>query len=67
MKPSNVAFISALIYTSLALATSGAFLAITWAGHYDWVTRLGGAGWVFLLTLIIAMPTVMPLVKKWRR
>jgi hypothetical protein len=57
--------ISSAIYTTIALAAAGAFLAATTLrGDYDWVARLGGAGWVFLLSMIILMPTVTPWVKK---
>ena len=62
----SAGFVSALIYTSLSLAASGLFLAVTLAGDYDWVARLGGAGWVFLLSMIVLMPVVTPLVKKRR-
>ncbi|MCL5074662.1 MAG: hypothetical protein M1136_03285 [Chloroflexi bacterium] len=66
MKIGGVGFISALIYTSISLAASGLFLAITLIGEYDWVTRIGGAGWVFLLSMIVLIPIVTPLVKKKR-
>jgi hypothetical protein len=53
------------IYTTIALTAAGAFLAATTLrGDYDWVARLGGAAWVFLLSMIILMPTVTPWVKK---
>ena len=64
MKPGIVA---ALIYTSIALLGAGSFLAATTlGGDYNWVARLGGAGWVFLLTMIILMPTITPWVKRRR-
>lgn len=56
--------LAAMIYTSISLVASGLFLAITWRGDYTWVARLGGAGWVFLLAMIILMPMVIPRVKK---
>jgi len=56
--------ISAMIYTAVSLLAAGTFFAITLAGDYGWVARLGGAGWVFLLSMIILMPTVTPWVKK---
>lgn len=56
--------ISALIYTSLSATFAGTFLGITLlTGDYSWVSRIGGAGWVFLLSMIILMPTVTPWVK----
>jgi hypothetical protein len=33
-------------------------------GDYGWVARAGGSAWVFLLSMIIFMPTVTPLVRK---
>jgi uncharacterized membrane protein len=57
--------ISAGIYTTIAVAAALAFLAATtFRGDYTWVARLGGAGWVFLLSMIILMPTVTPWVRK---
>ena len=58
-------YVSALVYTVVSLLGAVAFLAATTLrGDYDWVARLGGAGWVFLLSMIILMPTVTPWVKK---
>jgi len=57
--------ISALTYSSIALTAAGLFLAVTVStGDYTWVARLGGSGWVFLLSMIILMPTVTPWVKR---
>jgi len=57
--------ISAVLYTPIALTAAGLFLAATTLrGDYDWVARLGGAGWVFMLSMIILMPTVTPWIKK---
>ena len=57
--------ISAAIYSSLSLFGAIAFLAITiLTGDYSWVARVGGAGWVFLLSMIILMPTVTTWVKR---
>lgn len=60
----NPGRLSALIYTSLSVAFAGTFLSVTTlTGDYSWVSRAGGAGWVFLLSMIILMPTVTPWVK----
>jgi hypothetical protein len=59
----NVNRISALIYTGLSATAALTFLALTLLGDYDWVARIGGAGWVFLLAMIITMPTVTPLLR----
>jgi hypothetical protein len=65
MTPGRTSFV---IYTTIALAAAGAFLAATTLrGDYDWVARLGGAAWVFLLSMIILMPTVTPWVKRLGR
>jgi hypothetical protein len=57
--------LSALIYTSVSLAAGGVFLAVTVpSGDYGWVARLGGAGWVFFLSMIILMPVVIPWMKR---
>ncbi len=56
---------SALIYLPIALGAALLFfLAAGWSGSYALVIRLGGAAWVGLLTLIIAMPLVTSRVKK---
>ena len=66
MKVGSIGFVSALIYTSISLTVAVVFLAVTLAGNYDWVARLGGTTWVFLLSMIVLMPVVTPLVKKAR-
>lgn len=50
---------------AVAAAAAVAFLAATAAtGRYPPVARLGGAGWVFLISMIILLPTLMPWVKE---
>ena len=62
---SRATLLSALLYTSVAATAGAIFLAITVStGDYTWVARLGGAGWVFFLSMIILMPTVIPWVKR---
>ena len=57
--------ISAVSYTGIALLLAGLFFAYTSStGKYDEVARFGGTAWVFLLTMIITMPTVTPFLKK---
>lgn len=61
----SVGYVSALIYTTAALAAGGTFLAVTTlTGDYSWVARVGGSGWMFLLSMIVLMPTVTPWVKR---
>ena len=50
--------LSAVVYTSLAAGAALLFLAGTFAGPYTAVERVGGAGWVFFLSLIVLMPVV---------
>ena len=64
MKFKSVGFQSALIYTGISIITSGLFFIVTLIGDYNWLTRVGGALWVFLLSMIISMPLVTPLVKR---
>jgi hypothetical protein len=57
--------LSAAIYVTVAVLAAGAFFAVTvLTGDYSWVARLGGSAWVFLLSMIILMPTVTPWVRK---
>ncbi len=60
----NAGKVSAVAYTGVSLAAALAFLALTLTtGDYSWVARIGGAIWVFGLSMIITMPTVTPWVK----
>jgi hypothetical protein len=60
----RVGLIAAMIYTSVSLAAAGAFLAVTLlTGDYGWIARVGGSVWVFVLSMIILMPTVTPWLK----
>jgi len=62
MRPGQI---GATVSTSIGLAAALAFLGVTsLAGDYAWVARIGGAGWVFLLSMIILLPTVAPWVKR---
>jgi len=64
-RTTSVGLVSAAIYTSLAVAAAGLFLLAAWTtDEYGLVARVGGAGWVFLLSLIILMPTVTPIVRR---
>ena len=60
----NMNLISALIYTGTSLLAAVLFILATLGGNYTQVERLGGAAWVFLLSMIILMPVVIPLVRK---
>jgi hypothetical protein len=57
----NAGRLSAAIYTSVSLAAALVFFLVTvLTGDYSWVARIGGAIWVFGLSMIILMPTVTP-------
>ena len=61
----NVGPISAVVYTTASTLAAGAFFAVTLlTGDYSWVARAGGSAWVFLLSMIILMPTVTPWLRK---
>jgi len=59
---------SALIYVPLALGAALVFfLAASLTGDFPMVARFGGAAWVGLLSLIVAMPIVTARLKKRHR
>jgi hypothetical protein len=57
---------SVLIYTGVSLVMSLLFLAATFltGKNYTAVARVGGMIWVFILSMIIFMPIVIPKIKK---
>ncbi|MDN5293345.1 MAG: hypothetical protein PWQ31_650 [Eubacteriales bacterium] len=63
-KEKKVSLIAAFIYLPLAVLGAGMFFLATAGGRYTMVERVGGSVWVFLLTLIILMPLVIPAVQK---
>lgn len=64
MKTPNIAILSAIIYTGISLVAAATFFAVTTLGGYGWVARVGGSAWIFLLSMIVLMPIVIPAVKK---
>lgn len=62
----TIGSITAVICTAISVTAAGLFLAATLAGKYTLLERLGGAGWVFLLSMIILLPMITPLMKKRR-
>ena len=59
---------SALIYLPIAVGAALLFLlAASLVGDYPLVARIGGAIWVGILSLIIAMPLVTARVKQQAR
>ncbi|HJW76673.1 MAG TPA: hypothetical protein VJ787_13590 [Thermoleophilia bacterium] len=64
-KERAVARRSAALYAGISLSLAGAFfLSATLLGSYDAVARIGGAVWVFLLSMIVTMPLVTSWVKR---
>lgn len=60
----SVGLISGLIYTGISLLAAVLFLLATLPGDYTAVERTGGTVWVFILSMIILMPIIVPRVKK---
>ena len=52
--------LSAVVYTSISLAVALAFFLMSAALGRDAVARYGGTIWVFLLSMIVTMPTITP-------
>ncbi len=60
--------ISYVISVGIAVVLAGAFFAgTTLAGDYNALARYGGAAWIFLLALIVGLPTITPLIKRRNR
>jgi len=64
MPLSSPALLAAAMYTGLSLAAGLLFFAVTLAGDYSWVARIGGAIWIFALCMIILMPTITPWIRE---
>jgi hypothetical protein len=57
--------VSYLVSFGFALILGGGFFLITSiSGDYNVLASYGGAAWVFVLALIIALPTVTPIMKR---
>jgi len=57
---------ASVVYTVFSLAITLIFLVLTWVNGntYTAVARVGGMVWVFILSMIVFMPIVIPMVKK---
>lgn len=64
MDETRIATIGALWYTGISAVLAAVFFLVTGLGQYDLVARYGGAIWVFILSMIITMPVVIPWIKK---
>lgn len=56
--------VSYTISIGIALAAAVGFFVATSAAGHSLLTRYGGSLWVLLLSLIIALPTLTPLVRR---
>lgn len=54
------------IYVSISLGIALLFLLVSYIDGraYTAVARIGGMVWVFILSMIVSMPIVIPAVKK---
>ncbi|MBI2866656.1 MAG: hypothetical protein HYX99_04785 [Chloroflexi bacterium] len=64
MNTKSTNLVSAAIYLGLSLLAALGFFAITLAGDYTWVARIGGGLWIFMLGNIVLMPLVIPWAKR---
>ncbi len=63
--PEDTGRLSAAIYATMSALAAGIFFAVTTlTGDYSWVARVGGSVWLFLLSMIVLMPTVTPWVRR---
>ncbi|GAB4248055.1 MAG: hypothetical protein Kow00122_05430 [Thermoleophilia bacterium] len=60
----KAASIALLVYGGISASAAGLFLAVTtFTGDYPPVARFGGTVWIFILSLIVTMPLVIPRVR----
>lgn len=62
MNELKVSTVSAFWYVGISLTLALSFFLVT--GGYDRIARFGGAVWVFILSMIITMPIIIPRIKK---
>lgn len=62
MNERKVSTVAAFWYIGISLALALTFFFVT--GSYDRIARFGGATWIFILSMIITMPIVIPRIKK---
>lgn len=57
---------ASVVYTTVSLSIALLFLVATLVDGkpYTYVARIGGMIWVFVLSMIVSMPVVIPAVKK---
>jgi len=63
-RETRAARLAAVIYLGISLLVALAFyVGASTLGRHTATAIYGGAAWVFLLTLIVSMPLVIPFVK----
>ncbi len=62
MNEHKISAVSAFWYTGISLTLALAFFLVT--SGYDRIARFGGTVWVFILSMIITMPIIIPWIKK---
>jgi Cu+-exporting ATPase len=67
MTEDNVNTVSAVVYTAGASLVAAIVFVLTIVADYGWVARIGGAGWVFMLSMVILMPIVPSLLRERAR
>lgn len=61
----RAARLAALVYTLISLGVALTFYVVAGAlGKYTPVAIYGGTAWVFLLSMIVTMPTITPWMKR---
>jgi len=63
----NLNTVSAVVYTAAASLVASVVFALAIVADYDWVARIGGAGWVFMLAMVVLMPIVPSLLRERAR
>ncbi len=59
----NLSTVSAVVYTAAAALVAAAVFALAVVADYGWVARIGGSGWVFMLSMVVLMPIVPSLLR----
>lgn len=63
--PRHPSTTAAALYLGIAALVAALFVVLaTLKGERSWASRFIGAAWVFLLTVVVLMPVVIPWVQK---
>lgn len=64
MNAKQLSIYSAVWYVGTSLVLAAAFYLLTSGGQYPEIARIGGAVWIFILSMIITMPIYIPWLRK---